>query len=134
MDGLALTLALVCGLDAATDAARERLVLDVCVERAVPRRDWVADVVAECKRQGKAGDCRLHDYLAGDYYRAEVAWTVRHHFTTYWFFSQQLWYATRGQYGDRPGPGRFVGLTETVQKVGNTLTDAVARGVPGREE
>ncbi len=132
MNGIAFTFCLLCGLD---QCEVEELVLRACVERTIPRKCWAKDVKAEIKKQKAPDpDLLLSNYLCMGWYEEHVNKRLRWQFNSAawetWEFEEQLWWATRGEFGDAPPPWKRVILNELVLKIGKSLPAAIRKGVP----
>ncbi len=127
MTDLFLALAMISGV---AEAGERELVLALCVEKTVPRKDWVLQVEAEGKRQ-RAGPCVVA-HFSGPYYDREVAGWIRWQFISSaysWEFKEQVWYVTGC--GKPPCPSKPLTLQWRVnnegRKMARDMRNAVSR-------
>lgn len=121
MSQLFLCLAMLSGV---TEAGERELVLNLCIEKAVPRAEWRAQVLAEASRQGKATPEVIEHFATGTWYRREIGY-VRHTFIDHFRFQGQVWYLT----GDGKEPHGFAVtyLNRRVREMGKDLAPSIRK-------
>ncbi len=121
MEQLFLCLAFWSGV---SEAGESDLVLNLCVEKAVPHAEWRAQVIAEARRQGKATPEILERFSSGEWYRVEIDW-VRHSFSDHFSFQEKIWYLT-GE-GKAPDPWDVIWVNRRVRGMGQALPGAIRK-------
>ncbi len=121
MEGLMLAVAMLAGV---SETGERDLVLNQCMEKAVPGWEWRAQVLAEAQRQRIRRSGVVCRFLpGGDWYRKEAGW-VRSCFVCYFNFDEQVWYLT-GE-GKKPNnPLCIVWVNRRVREMGKALPGAM---------